>query len=92
MMRPPLDSLALRTETLDCTPGIDAPLHQHLWTPPGWGGSLITGHRSWRDLVECPQVRRESKLDSAGWEAVRTLFPTSDPCWPYGPAFEIADT
>lgn len=85
-------TMALRADTLDRTPGIDGRLHQHLWAPPGWGGSLITGHRSWRDLVDCPQVRRESNLNSDGWEAVRALFPPADPCWPYGPAFEIADT
>lgn len=65
---------------------------RHLEVPDGWGGSLATGHRSWRDLIDDDGVRAESSLDVAGWRAVRALFPPTEPCWPYAPVFEIADT
>jgi predicted N-acetyltransferase YhbS len=64
---------------------------RHLHLPPELAPSLLTGHRSWRDLAEHSQVQRQSVLDERGWHAVRQLFPGGEPHWTYGPVFEIAD-
>lgn len=64
---------------------------RHLHVPEDLAPSLVTGHRSWRDLMEDDEVLRRSTLDTAGWRAVRAAFPDGEPYWSYGPVFEIAD-
>ncbi|QDU66907.1 GNAT family N-acetyltransferase [Engelhardtia mirabilis] len=82
--------VAIGAEGLEVSTGREPGSHLHV--PNGWGGSLVTGHRSERDLADNPEVLARSELDHRGWARVRALFAPAEPCWPYAPIFEIADT
>lgn len=83
--------LCLRTDGEDPTVEQRREESRHLFVPAHLAPSLVTGHRSWRDLVDDQEVRSNSQLDEIGWHAVKALFPDGEPHWSYGPVFELAD-